>query len=96
VREHRSDELAKMQLEIERVMKNVSRDFDMADGDGKDHPPSGSGPGLGLSSEAGITEEAVFVKREKRATGCGQALATTTCFSDLLVAVVLAVALLFG
>lgn len=84
-----------MQLEIERVMKNVSRDFDVADGDGKDHPPSGSGSGLGLSSEAGITEEAVFVKREKRATGCGQALATT-CFSDLLVAVVLVVALLFG
>ncbi|KAF8486442.1 hypothetical protein DFH94DRAFT_713329 [Russula ochroleuca] len=98
LREHRSDELVKMQLEMERAMKDVSRDFDAADaitdGGGKDHSPSGSGSGLSSESAA---REVALTKRAKRATSCWQVITKTTVSpSDLLVTVVLVVALLFG
>ena len=100
MREYRSDELAKMQLEMERAMKNAAQDFDatdVSDGDGNDHSPSGPGPGPVPLSAGATTEVAALVKRAKRATGCGQVSTTTKmCPSDLLVALVLVVALLFG
>ena len=75
LRENRSGDLAKMQLEMERVMKDVSRDFDTTDAsnsDGNAHSPPGSGgssgSGSGLSSAA--EEDAVVVERAKQATGC--------------------------
>jgi hypothetical protein len=85
MRENRSGELAKMQLELEGVMKDVSRDFDAADasdsdGTGNAHSPSGSGSASGsLSSAAEEEEEAVVVERAKQATGCWQ---TTTATSS--------------
>ena len=62
-----------MQLEMESVMKDVSRDFnaaDASDSGGNAHSPSGcaSGSGSGLSSAA--DEEAIVVERAKQATGC--------------------------
>jgi hypothetical protein len=78
LREHRP-ELAGMQLEMERVMKNVSRDFDAADANGGDddhHSPSDSGSDLS-SAVAAAAEEAALVKRAKRATGCWQVMTTT-------------------
>ena len=86
MRENRSGELAKMQLEMEGVMKDVSRDFDAADasdsdGNGNAHSPSGSGSasgsGPGLSSAA--EEDAVVVECAKQATGCWP---TTTATSS--------------
>ena len=75
-----------MTSEMERVMKDVSRDFDAADtsnSDGNAHSPLGpgagrvSGSGSGLSSAA--EKEAVVVERAKQATGCWQ---TTTAPPD--------------
>jgi hypothetical protein len=65
-----------MQLEMERVMDNVSRDFDAADPSGGDcddrsSSPSDSGTGSDLSSAS--AEEAALMERAKRATGCWQA-----------------------
>ena len=85
LRENRSGDLAKMQLEMERVMKDVSRDFDTTDAsnsDGNAHSPPGSGgssgSGSGLSSAA--EEDAVVVERAKQATGCW--LTTTATSPD--------------
>lgn len=76
---------------MERVMKNVSREFDAADAgddDNDDHPPSdsdsdpdpGSGSGSGVPSAA--AEEAVLVERAKQATGCWQVTKTTESSPD--------------
>jgi hypothetical protein len=73
LREHRSDGLAKMQLEMECVMEDVSRDFDAADardGDGDDRSPSGSDSGSVCSalSSAAAEEDC---PRGARETGDG-------------------------
>ena len=63
----------KMQLELARVMHNVSRDFnattgaDDGDGDDKTSSDSGSGSDSDLSSTA--AEEAALLERMKRVTG---------------------------
>ena len=64
-----------MQLEMECVMKNVSRDFDAADagaGGGDRHSPSDSG----AASATATAEEAALLERAKRATGCWQVTRT--------------------
>ena len=68
-----------MQLEMECVMKNVSRDFDAADangGGGDHHSPSDSDSDSGAESAIATAEEAALVERAKRATGCWQVTTT--------------------
>ena len=78
-----------MQLEMERVMKNVSRDFnaaDTGDNDGNENPPldlgSGSGSGSGSSLSSAAEEEAALVERAKEVTGCWQAIRATAASPD--------------
>ena len=63
----------KMQLEMLRVMNNVSRDFDAAtgadDGDGDDNSSSDFGSGSGSGPSNSTAEEAALLERVKRVTG---------------------------
>ena len=62
-------------MEMERVMDNVSPDFDAGtdvnDGDGDDNTSSDSSPSSGSDPSSATAEEAALVERAKRATGGG-------------------------
>lgn len=91
-----------MQLELERVMKNVSREsdaVDASDGDDDDHPPLDSDSGSDSDSETGsgsgvpgvpsaAAEEAALVERAKQAAGCWQVTTTTVSPPDQAAAAV--------
>jgi hypothetical protein len=63
----------KMQLEMSRVMNNVSRDFDAAtganDGDGDDNSSSDPGSSSGSGPSNATAEEAALLEQVKRVTG---------------------------
>jgi hypothetical protein len=78
----------KMQLEMARVMNNVSRDFDATtgagDGDGDDNTSSDSdsGSGSGSGPSSATAEEAALVERVKRVTGGLPVITATESLGD--------------
>jgi hypothetical protein len=70
-----------MKMEMERVVGNVSPDFDAGtnanDGDGDDNASSDSGPSSGSGPSSATAEEAALVERAKRATGGWPVIAAT-------------------
>lgn len=76
----------KMQLELARVMDNVSRDLDAATGadgsDGDDNTSSDSSSGSGSSPSSVTAEEATLLERVKRVTGGWPVIKATESLAD--------------
>jgi hypothetical protein len=68
----------KMQLEIARVMDNVSRDFDAA----TDNTSSNFGSGSGSGPSSATAEEAALLERVKRVTGGWPVITATESLGD--------------
>jgi len=77
-----------MQLEMARVMDNVSRDFNVAtganDGNGDNNASSnfGSGSGSGSGPTSASAEEATLLERVKRVTGGCPVITATESLGD--------------
>jgi len=85
LRELRFDQLMKMQMEMARVMDNVSRDFDATsadDDDSDDNTSSDSGSGSGSSPSSVTAEEAALLERVKRVTSGWPEIMATESLGD--------------
>ena len=76
-----------MQLEMARVMDNVSRNFDATsaddgDGDNNTSSDSGSGSGSGFGPSFATAEEATLLERVKRVTGGWPVTTVTESLGD--------------
>jgi hypothetical protein len=76
----------KMQLEVARVMDNVSRDFHAVtgaeDGDGDDNSSLEFGSGSGSGPSSATAEEAALLDRVKRVTGGWPVITATESLGD--------------